>query len=57
MNSGHLIPRMTLKKKPAPRDRRGGAQRASMYGHATYTYKKGPFIYTIEGLILDLSET
>ena len=28
-----------------------------MYGYATYTYKEGLFIYTIEGLIRDLSET
>jgi PilZ domain-containing protein len=57
MNSGHLIPRMTLKKKPAPRDRRGGAERAPMYGHATYTYKAGLFIFTIDGRVRDLSET
>ena len=28
-----------------------------MYGQATYTYMKGPFIYTIEGPIHDLSDS
>lgn len=57
MNARHLNPCMKLQKTPAWRDRRGGAERAPMYGHATYTYKEGVYIYTIEGLIRDLSET
>ena len=57
MNSDHLIPRMKLQNKPASRNRRGGMERAPMYGYATYTYKEGLFLYTIEGLIRDLSET
>jgi len=57
MNSDHLVPRMNLQNKLGSRNRRGGAERAPMYGYATYTYKVGVFIYTIECLIRDLSET
>jgi len=57
MNSDHLAPRMNLQNKLGSRNRRGGAERAPMYAYATYTYKVGVFIYTIEGLIRDLSET
>ena len=57
MNASHLNPSMKVQKTPAWRNRRGGAERAPMYGYATYTYKEGLFLYTIEGLIRDLSET
>jgi len=57
MNRDHLVPRMKLQNKPVSRNRRGGAERAPIYGYATYTYKEGLFLYTIEGLIRDLSET
>ena len=32
-------------------------QTLAMYGYATYSYKKGAFIYQVEGVIADLWET
>ena len=57
MNARYLNPSMKLQKTPVWRDRQGGAERAPMYGHAIYTYKEGFYIYTVEGLIRDLSAT
>jgi hypothetical protein len=57
MNASPQNPGMKLQHKLASHDRRGGAEQALMYGHVTYTYKEGVYIYTIEGLIRDLSET
>jgi hypothetical protein len=38
-------------------DRAAGEHASAIYGHATYSYKKGAFIYQVEGVIYDLWET
>jgi hypothetical protein len=54
MNS--LVQKMKLQHKPASLDQSVIAV-ASRYGHATYSYKEGLYIYTVDGVIRDLSET
>jgi hypothetical protein len=65
MNLGHPVVARKLHEKLALHnrrnrrrdDRRVGVKRVPVCTHATYTYKMGPFIYTVEGLIRNLSAT
>lgn len=57
MNSDTLAPKLKLQKSPNLCDRPKGRQGSAVYGHATYSYKKGTFIYRVEGVIYDLWET
>jgi hypothetical protein len=50
-----LAPKRKLQQKPSLD--RSVAERASRYGHATYSYKEGLYIYTVNGSIRDLSQT
>ena len=52
-----LHPKRSSTRADGQRGDRRLLTRTLWYGHGTYTYKKGPFIYTIEGCIWDLSES
>jgi hypothetical protein len=54
MNSSHLPRKMKLEWAPTSSDQprlRG----AALYGHAIYSYRKGVFMYRVEGTICDLT--
>lgn len=57
MKSRNLAPQVELHNNTHPCGLRTSEQAPAMYGYATYSYKKGAFIYRVEGVISDLSES
>ncbi len=57
MNPGRLPRTIKLEANPKSSGESTKPEGTAVYGHATYNYKKGVFIYRVEGVIRDLSET
>jgi hypothetical protein len=57
MSAAHLTSTVQLETNSESSDRPTRPEGTAYYGHATYNYKKGVFIYRVEGVLCDLSET
>lgn len=57
MKSHNLARQVKLHNHTDPSGLPTSEQALAMYGYATYSYKKGAFIYRVEGVISDLWET
>ena len=57
MSAGHLASKAKLETNSGSSDRPTRPEGTAFYGRATYNYKKGVYIYRVEGVICDLGET